>query len=218
MKRIMVSIIALAMVVSGCAGMSDSNRTKAEGTAVGAGGGALLGAVIGGLAGGSDGALIGAAVGAGTGAAVGYAYGTHVAKQKEKYAKTEDWLDACIASAEQVNQETRAYNLALETDIQTLQAETDSLTIAYAQKKVKKSALQKEKSKIDTKLAEANKKLDRSKFELENQQLATADARKGGQTQQADKLDQEIAQLKETVAELEAQTQSLASMSARMAV
>jgi len=218
MKRVIIFITIVTLAFSGCAGMSDSTRTKAEGTAVGAGGGAALGAIIGALAGGKEGAALGAAIGAGVGGVAGFAYGTHVAKQKEKYAKTEDWLNACIASAQKNNQEAKAYNLALQKEIQTLKAETDSLAVAYARKKVQKSALEKQKNKIDKKLAEANKTLDRSKFELENQQLAVDEARKGGQTKQADQLDQEIARLKKTAAELEAQTQTLASMSARMSV
>ena len=79
----------------------------------------------GGGAGGSDAAWIGAAVGAGVGGAAGFAYGSHVAKEKAKYASQEDWLDACIASAEKVNRENRAYNAALEKEIQALSAETD---------------------------------------------------------------------------------------------
>jgi hypothetical protein len=142
-KMALISIVVLALVASGCATMSDSTRTKTEGAAVGAGGGALLGALIGGLVGGRDGALLGAAIGAGAGGLTGYAYGAHVAKQKEKYASEEDWLDACVASAEKVNRETMAYNAALETDVANLQAETDRLMLAYAQQKTTKEALQK---------------------------------------------------------------------------
>jgi hypothetical protein len=218
MKKTVLWMVMAALALSGCANMSDGTRTKTEATALGAGGGALLGGLIGALAGGSDAAWVGAAVGAGVGGVAGFAYGTHVAKEKAKYASQEDWLDACIHSAEKVNRENRAYNAALEKEIRVLAAETDSLAAVYAQKKVRKSALAKEKKKIDAKLAEADKALERSTFELENQKSALADARKSGESPQVDQLDREIAELKATIAELEGHTESLASMSARMAV
>lgn len=79
-------------------------------------------------------------------------------------------------------------------------------------------AFQAERTKVDTRLAEANKTLERSKFELQNQEPAVADARQAGRTQQAEQLDKEIAELRKTVGELEGYTRSLASMSSRMAV
>lgn len=218
MKKTALWMVMVALVFSGCANMSDGTRTKTEATALGAGGGALLGGLIGALAGGSDAALVGAAVGAGVGGIAGFAYGTHVAKQKEKYASQEDWLDACIVSAEKVNRENRTYNKALAKEIDALEKETNSLSAVYARKKVKKDALKKEKKKIDARLADAQKTLKRSNFELENQKIAQVDARKSGKSRQADQLDKEIAKLKATIAELEGHTESLASMSARMAV
>lgn len=218
MKKSIMGMLLAALVLSGCANMSDGTRTKTEATALGAGGGALLGGLIGALAGGSDAAWVGAAVGAGVGGIAGYAYGSHVAREKAKYASQEDWLDACIDSAEKVNRENRAYNAALEKEVRSLAAETDTLASVYARKKVRKSALTREKKKIDAKLAEAEKTLKRSHFELENQKVALADARKSGKSRQAGELDREIAELKATIAELEGHTESLASMSARMAV
>lgn len=218
MKKSIMGMLLAALVLSGCANMSDGTRTKTEATALGAGGGALLGGLIGALAGGSDAAWVGAAVGAGVGGIAGYVYGSHVAREKAKYASQEDWLDACIDSAEKVNRENRAYNAALEKEVRTLAAETDTLAAVYARKKVRKSALTREKKKIDAKLAEAEKTLKRSHFELENQKVALTDARKSGKSRQAGELDREISELKATIAELEGHTESLASMSARMAV
>jgi chromosome segregation ATPase len=92
-----------------------------------------------------------------------------VANQKQKYASTEDWLNACLASADQVNRETSQYNVSLADEIKELEAETENLKIAYNEKTAKKSALVNERKKVETKLAEANQRLDRAKFELQNQ-------------------------------------------------
>jgi len=218
MKRLIVFGVVLSLVLVACASTQDGKRTQTEGTLVGAGSGALLGALIGGLAGGRDGALLGAAIGAGVGGTAGFAYGTHVANQKQKYASTEAWLDACIASADQVNQETSEYNTKLAREIGELDAETENLVLAYGQKKAQKSALVSERKKVDAKLAEANTKLDRAKFEIQNQEKVVAEATADGDPQAAAKLDTRIQELKGYVAELEGHTSSLASMSSRMAV
>jgi len=218
MKKV-IAVVIMVCLLSGCAtGMSDSSRTKAEGAAAGAGAGALLGGLIGALSGGGDEALVGAAIGAGVGGLAGFAYGSHVAKQKEKYASEEEWLDACIASAQKVNQETRAYNADLKQDLSTLEAETGALIAAYEHKEEQKESIIEEKEKVDTRLAEATKVLERARFELKNQELALADAHESGQQVQAEEMDSQIAQLEEAVAELEGHTESLASISARMAV
>jgi outer membrane murein-binding lipoprotein Lpp len=82
----------------------DQTRTKVEGTVLGA----LVGGLIGAAAGDTKGALIGAAVGAG----VGFIAGNEVAKRKAQYAREEDFLNAEIAQAEQMNREAAGYNAA----------------------------------------------------------------------------------------------------------
>ena len=72
--------------------------------------GAALGAGLGAATGGGRGAAIGAATGAAIGGAAGFAYGTHVANQKAKYARAEDRLDACIASARGYKRHAYAVN------------------------------------------------------------------------------------------------------------
>ncbi len=106
MKGFLAILLILGITVSsltGCTTLSDSTRTKTEGTAVGAGGGAVIGGIIGAVVGDVG---LGAAIGAAAGAAIGYGYGSHVAGKKAKYAETEDWLDACIVSLDGKNRET----------------------------------------------------------------------------------------------------------------
>ncbi len=221
MKKGFALLVVLALLVPGFTGCvtTDSGRTKAEGTAVGAGAGAAVGALVGYMVGGGKGAAIGAAIGAGTGAVAGFAYGTHVASEKEKYATQEDWLDDCIVSLDKTNKETKAYNEQLAKNIEELDRETARLAAAYQNKSVEKTALRAEKEKIDARLAEAQEKLKRAKWELENQEKVLAEAQKDkGQGGQVTKLDTEIANLKKQIASLEGHTEELASLSSRMSV
>jgi len=219
MQKIKILLLVMVLALSGCAGMSDSNRTKAEGAGVGAAGGAGIGALLGQVIGGDTGAtLIGAAIGGAVGGLAGFAYGDHVAKEKKKYASQEDWLDACIVSVEKMNAETEEYNRNLATELKTLKKEVASLNSGYEKKKVEKSALAQKKKDIDTRLAESNKQLDMARFELENQEMVAKESKEGGNTPQSQALDKEIAQLKKSIGELEEKTTTLASLSSSMAV
>ena len=77
------SAALICLVLAGCADMSQSQRSTAEGAGIGA----AAGAVIGALAGGGKGAAIGAAAGAGTGALGGYLWNEHLEKQKQQMQK-----------------------------------------------------------------------------------------------------------------------------------
>jgi len=79
MKTLMVSVSAIAFGLgglSGCANMTETQKTTGTGAAIGAVAGAVIGSATGGRAG--TGAAIGAAVGAGG----GYLWSKHMAEQK----------------------------------------------------------------------------------------------------------------------------------------
>lgn len=78
MKKLVLSITAAALVLSGCAGMSDTQRGTAIGAGVGALGGAAIAAGTGGRAG------TGAAVGAAAGALGGYLWSQRMEAQKRQ--------------------------------------------------------------------------------------------------------------------------------------
>lgn len=221
MKTMITASLSALLIVgtSGCSvndpSMSDSERTKTEGAATGAIGGAVLGALLGHKKNRKRNILLGTVLGG----AAGYAYGTHVAKQKAKYAKEEDWLDAVVLSAKKVNNETRAYNAHLSREI----TKTQQLVRLYKQKKIKKSQLLAQKRKIDQQRSKANNQLAKVRFELENQQDALIEARKSARKSTASKtkvknIEHEIAVLKKQVNQLKTNTSRLASVSALAAV
>jgi predicted lipid-binding transport protein (Tim44 family) len=117
--RSTAAVTALAFVTS-CANIKDDQtRTRTEGTLAGGAIGALAGGIIGHQSGrGFEGALIGA----GIGSLAGLAVGDHVARKKARYASQEAWLDACIAQAERVNSNARAFNRSLSSKISNLES------------------------------------------------------------------------------------------------
>jgi hypothetical protein len=221
MFRFVAVVLILATCSMGCittGTTSDAQRTRKEGTAVGAGTGAVLGGIIGALVGDSKGALIGAAIGATAGGVAGYAYGNHVASKKAEYAKEEDWLDECIVSAQKINQETLAYNKKLGSDIAQLDEKTRKLSQQYAANQASKTDLLAQKKSIDAARKTTDDKLARAKFELDSQKQALAQVEAKNASDQSKALDAEIAKLSTLISELEQHSENLASLSGRMAV
>lgn len=211
MKRIIRLLFSTVIIVSltGCTNqpdMTDSQRTKAEGTGVGAIGGALLGSLFGGKK--------GAAWGAALGGVAGYAYGSHVANEKEKYARKEDWLNACISSAKKVNKNTRSYNAKLSREI----SKTKKLVSLYKQNKVSKEKVRAQKQLIDKERKNAKNVLKNAQNELHAQQNVLKDSKKTANASETQRLEREISTLKQQIKTLKSNTNALASMSALAAV
>jgi len=212
-----ISLMLVFVFMTGCAGMTDQQRTVSEGTGAGAAGGAILGAIVGQLIGkDTKGTLVGAAIGAAVGGGLGTAYGNHVASKKAEYASQEEYLNACIASAQQINEETRQYNASLENEIKGLDREVNSLLSKYKRKKVSKSQLEKEQQKVQAKFSEAQAKLKAAQDEVEIQKQVLASERGKSKAELAESLDKEIALLEKSAKELDQQTQALASINQRV--
>ncbi|MDA7418405.1 OmpA family protein [Xenophilus arseniciresistens] len=79
-SKLVLSTVAIAVALTGCAGMSDTQRN----TGIGAGVGALGGAAIGAATGNSRSAATGAAIGAGVGALGGYLWSQRMEAQKRQ--------------------------------------------------------------------------------------------------------------------------------------
>jgi outer membrane protein OmpA-like peptidoglycan-associated protein len=78
------TLLVAALVLGGCANMTETQR----GTAQGAGIGAAAGAVLGALTGGSKGATTGAVLGAGVGAVGGHIWSTRMEEQRRQMETT----------------------------------------------------------------------------------------------------------------------------------
>ena len=79
-SKLVLSTVAIAIALTGCAGMSDTQRNSG----IGAGAGALGGAAIGAATGNSRTAAAGAAIGAGVGALGGYLWSQRMEAQKRQ--------------------------------------------------------------------------------------------------------------------------------------
>lgn len=217
-------ILCLMIIVGllgGCA-TTDSGRTKVEGTAIGAGVGAGVGAVVGYILGGKQGALIGAGAGAALGGAAGYAWGAHVASKKEQYASQEDYLDAVIASARQVNENTQQYNASLTSDIDKIDREANTLVRQYNEKKIQKAALEAKRKETETKAAEAKKQLAAVNTEIEIQQKVLKQEKSDVKSAQAQNrlnaMETEVSQLEQRRDELGRRIDALAAIGVRVKV
>ena len=78
--KLIASAALVAFTLSGCAGMTESQKTTAKGAGIGAAGGAVIGAV----AGGTKGAVIGAAVGGVAGGVAGNIWSKRMEAQKKQ--------------------------------------------------------------------------------------------------------------------------------------
>jgi outer membrane protein OmpA-like peptidoglycan-associated protein len=79
-NKYLVSSILVAFTLSGCAGMTETQKRTAQGAGVGAAGGAVIGAV----ANGTKGAVIGAAVGGVAGGVIGNVWSKRMEAQKKQ--------------------------------------------------------------------------------------------------------------------------------------
>lgn len=216
----LVSMILITVILAGCATMTDQERTTGEGAGLGALTGAVTGAVVGAVIDGKEGAKKGAIIGAAIGLIGGAAYGDHVANKKAEYVTQEDYLNACIAEAARVNEETRQYNAALRGDIVDLDEEVSRLVNLYNNKQITKSDLRKEQKTVQAKLDEAETRLQRARDEALIQREVLQREQKGESADQERlaKLEAEIESLEQTAAELDEQAQALASINDRMSI
>lgn len=211
MKGIVIIVLVLALL-PGCATMSDQNRTKAEGTGVGAVVGGLLGYAIGG----GRGAAIGAALGAGA----GFLVGNEIAKRKQAYANNEDFLDAEISNTQEYNKTALAYNAKLSKDVAALDKESKALRAKYDKGQVDKKALAAKSDALQKKIDDSKKLEDNLAKELEVQTAILAEEKK---SRPADdkyivRLEKEVAALQKNLDKLREGSSQLAQIDQRLSV
>ncbi|MFJ5445405.1 OmpA family protein [Methylobacillus methanolivorans] len=114
--QLTVSALVTALVLSGCANMSETQKGTAKGAAIGAGAGAVVGAI----AGKGKGAAIGAAVGAGAGAIAGNVWSKRMEEQKRQME------EATQGTGVQVSQtEDNQLKLAIPSDVSFASGKAD---------------------------------------------------------------------------------------------
>jgi outer membrane protein with glycine zipper len=196
-------VVALALL-AGCAETEEGRTTQAQGTGIGALLGAAVGAGIGAATGGSQGAATGAVAGALIGGSAGFAYGTHVANQKAKYARAEDWLNACIVSARGYRRHAVAVNQKLSTRIAALEKRSQTARASHD-----KAAVTQIRSEIATLKQQARAE---SKT-LDNEVAAQHNALQDGSARSSSRY----GELKQSVNELESTKAQLGENQSRLA-
>lgn len=202
--RVILFLVFMAVILSGCATGSDQRRTKAEGAAVGAAVGGLAGFLIGD----GRGALIGAAAGAG----LGYLAGREVAKRKAEYATQEEFLEAEAARTAEYNETMRAYNAKSRQELATLEEEVESLRQAYEEGAEEKDALLARQAEVQKRIQENEELEEELVGELAIQKAIIEEER-----QSLPEDDPRIAALEKEVQELQANIAALGEGSAQLA-
>jgi hypothetical protein len=199
------ALVTLAMLAS-CAETQEGRTTQAQGTGIGALLGAAVGAGLGAATGGGRGAAIGAATGAVVGGAAGFVYGTHVANQKAKYARAEDWLNACIASARGYRRHAYAVNQKISSRLTALEKRSKAARASHD-----KAAVTQIRTEIAGLKREANAESKNVDSEVAAQQNALQDssARSSGKYGE---LKDSVGSLKETRAQLGQTVSRLAAL------
>jgi chromosome segregation ATPase len=195
--------------------MSESQKTTAQGAGVGA----LLGAAVGGVIGHQSGkGATGAVVGGLLGAAAGAAYGNHVAGKKAEFASQEDYLDAVLAQAEKVRDDTQQQNQALRTEIASLEKQVATTLETYARNQSSRADALELKQQLEQKLAAANTGLQGITDEIRVQKEVAANEAGNIDSERLARLEKTIGELEAQKAELTAQTEQLADLGSRISV
>lgn len=92
--KVWAGVMCVALILSGCGGMSNTGKGALIGTASGGAAGTGIGALIGHLVGGKSGAKKGAIIGAAAGVAVGATAGTLIGRKMDKAAAAAKALEA----------------------------------------------------------------------------------------------------------------------------
>jgi hypothetical protein len=206
---------ALLLGATGCASMSDQQKTTTQGAAGGAILGAALGAIIGHQSGNrGEGAVIGAILGG----LAGGAYGNHVAGRKQQFSSQEDYLNACLASANKEYTDALAYNENLGKQVEQLDAKATELAgLVGDQERLQREApalrreLASQRQATDARIAQVNR-------EIQIQREVLANERGSAKGAQVAALDQKIHDLEGVRDQLAEQSRRLAGLNTRMAM
>lgn len=203
MKKFIIAVLVLSLLLTGgCSGLSRQGTSAVEGAAVGGAVGALLGQVIGKD---TKSTVTGAAIGAAIGGAVGYGMANRLDREKAMLEGRENDLDARIAYAQAVNEETANYNRKLTADLEGMETELAEGRLKKAQVAEINKKIMSDKARLDSELAELQ--AFRRRLVAENTSPS-----------KVSELDQQIRILEEQLAGLETNIEKLADISQRVRV
>ena len=179
-----------------------------------------MGAVVGGLLGYAIGGGRGAAVGAALGAGAGFLVGNEIAKRKQAYASTEDFLDGEIASTQEYNRTLVAYNSKLSSEIAALEKESKMLRSRYDKGQVDKKVLLAKSAALQKKIDDA-KNLEKTLAKELEVQTAILEQEKNNRPKDDNyikRLEKEVAALQKNLDKLRQGSSQLAQIDQRLSV
>src|SRR5215467_9944835 len=158
----LVVLVAVAVFLTSCATVGD--RARLEGTLGGAGIGAAVGGAVGAIGGAilgdtGLGAAIGAAVGAAIGGIGGFVYADQIDKRHAALSGKEHDLDARIAFARGVNQDTEKCNRLLKDEVTKLDSRIADVEARIKQGTITQEKQAKAKQVLTEKIKDANQQL-----------------------------------------------------------
>jgi len=170
------------------------DRARLEGTLGGAGIGAAVGGAVGAIGG------IG-----------GYAYADQIDKRHAALAGKEHDLDARIAFARGVNEDTEKCNRLLKDEVTKLESRIADVEARTKQGTMTQEKQAKAKQVLTEKIKDANQQLTLVDNELQGLKEFRAQ-----QTQRSEALDEEIRKLEVNLAQMRTSTRALASLNQRI--
>jgi hypothetical protein len=209
MKRLR-TLLVIVLLITSCA--TQEQQAKTEGTGIGALLGGAVGAAIGGIAGrDARSALIGAGVGAALGGVAGYAYADNIARRRQELVGKENDVDARIAFARGVNEDTQEYNRKLSGDLKTLRSDIDKLTAQNKSQESQNQDLIAKKERLEQTVKDAD-----SQLAVADEQLQELKTFRSNQGKSSKELDGEIKKLETNLAQLKSNTSALAALNQRI--
>jgi hypothetical protein len=193
-------------------GSDDQTATKVQGT--------LLGAVVGGLIGAATGDTKGALIGATVGAGLGYLAGNEVAKRKAQYVREEDFLDAEIAQASEMNREAVAYNATLRNQIAALDTESQRLAAKYRSGKASREQMVAQRSAVQSRLQKSRGVEDslRKEYDIKAAVVSEEKGQRGANDPYVKSLETQVKDLQANIDTLHKGSTQLARIDERLSI
>ncbi|MBF0477631.1 MAG: hypothetical protein HQK59_17760, partial [Deltaproteobacteria bacterium] len=129
---------------------------------------------------------------------------------------TEEYLDACIDSAQKMNAGAQKYNTLLAADVKKLTDESQELMLAHEEVSGKKMALLLQVQKVQALQKEAEDNLKVARKELELQQ-GVLKKEKDQNPERLARLQDQVNQLEKEADFMAEQTKQLADLNSRLA-